>query len=81
VDTFAENNQKALIKIQASIHVERDSQKGIIIGKGGLKLKRVGEEARKDIESLLGIRVFLKLFVHVQKNWRQDTKALKRFGY
>jgi len=61
--------------------VERDSQKGIIIGKGGAKLKEIGTAARADIERLLGARVFLKLFVRVQKNWTRDTKSLRRFGY
>ncbi|MBF0100862.1 MAG: GTPase Era [Desulfobacterales bacterium] len=70
-----------IIHISASIHVERDSQKGIIIGKDGQKLKRIGEQARKEIEEMLHQQVFLKLFVRVQKNWRKDTKALRRFGY
>jgi GTP-binding protein Era len=61
--------------------VERDSQKAIIIGKGGLKLRQIGETARADMERLLGSRVFLKLFVRVQKNWTRDAKALERFGY
>jgi len=81
IEAFTENKKKALTTIHATIHVERDSQKGILIGKSGSKLRRIGEEARKDIENMLGNRVFLKLFVHVQKNWRQDTKALRRFGY
>jgi GTP-binding protein Era len=81
VEEFTENKKKALTAIHATIHVERDSQKGILIGKGGSKLKRIGEEARKDIESMLGNQVFLKLFVHVQKNWRKDARALSRFGY
>ena len=65
----------------ATIHVERDSQKGIIIGKKGAKLKQIGAAARKEIEQMLASRVYLKLFVRVQKNWSQDTKALRRFGY
>jgi GTP-binding protein Era len=81
VDSFLENPKGPLVKIYASIHVERDSQKGIIIGRNGIKLKRIGEDARKDIERLLGTRVFLKLFVRVQKKWTKDTKALRRFGY
>jgi len=81
VEGFTENKKKALTTIHATIHVERDSQKGILIGKGGSKLKRIGEEARKDIENMLGNQIFLKLFVHVQKNWRKDAKALSRFGY
>jgi GTP-binding protein Era len=79
VDSFSE--QGKLVKIHASVHVERDSQKGIIIGKGGQKLRQIGEEARKEIERMVGTQVFLKLLVRVQKNWSRDTKALRRFGY
>jgi len=68
-------------KIDATIHIERNSQKGIIIGKNGSKLKEIGTEARKDIERMLGCKVLLKLFVRVQKNWSKDTQALRRFGY
>jgi len=81
VDTFKEEPAKKLARIEATIHVERDSQKGIIIGKKGSKLKQIGADARKDIERMLATRVYLKLFVRVQKNWSQDTKALRRFGY
>jgi GTP-binding protein Era len=81
VDQFSEDGVRNLVNLYATIHVERDSQKGIIIGKRGRKLKQIGETARKDIERLLGTHVFLKLFVRVQKNWRKDTKALKKFGY
>jgi GTP-binding protein Era len=70
-----------LIRIHATIHVERDSQKGIVIGKGGQKLKQIGQAARREIERMVGAQVFLKLFVRVQKNWSTDTKALRRFGY
>jgi len=70
-----------LTSIDATIHVERESQKGVIIGKKGAKLKQIGEAARKDIEQMLATKVFLKLFVRVQKNWSRDTKALRRFGY
>lgn len=81
VDLFSENTDKNRIRIYASIHVERDSQKGIIIGQKGAKIKQIGEAARKDIEKLLGCPVFLKLFVRVQKNWSKDTKAIRKFGY
>jgi GTPase len=80
VDHFDESDRE-MIRIDAAIHVERDSQKGIVIGKGGRKLREIGEAARKDIERMLGTRVFLKLFVRVQKNWSRDTRALRRFGY
>jgi GTPase len=81
IDAFKEEKQGALIRIHATIHVERASQKGIVIGKQGAKLKQIGEAARKEIEAMLETRVFLKLFVRVQKNWTKDTKALRNFGY
>ena len=81
VDLFQVDDETSLVKIDASIHVERDSQKGIIIGKNGAKLKQIGAAARKEIEKMVGAKVFLKLFVRVQKNWSKDAKALRRFGY
>lgn len=81
VDEFKEEKNGALIRIHATIHVERDSQKGIVIGKKGAKLKQIGEAARQAIEEMLETRIFLKLFVRVQKNWTKDTKALRKFGY
>jgi GTP-binding protein Era len=81
VDSFKEENDGRLVKIEATIHLERSSQKGIIIGKDGSKLKRIGTESRKKIEHMLDTRVYLKLFVRVQKNWRKDTRALRKFGY
>ena len=81
VDSFQEHAHKGLVEIVATIHVERASQKGIIIGKKGAKLKQIGSEARRDIENLLQSKVFLKLFVRVQKNWSRDERALRRFGY
>ncbi len=81
VDVFEEQQRPVLVRIHATIHVERDSQKGIIIGKNGSKLKEIGEAARGDIEKMIGAKVYLKLFVRVQKNWSKDTKALRRFGY
>jgi GTP-binding protein Era len=81
VDEFKEEKDGKLVRIHATLHVERDSQKGIIIGKGGGKLRQIGEAARKEIQRMLGTKVFLKLFVRVEKNWSKDTKALRRFGY
>jgi len=81
IDSFKEAKKGALVRIYATIHIERDSQKGIIIGKQGSKLKQIGEASRKEIERMLGTRVFLKLFVRVQKNWSRDTRALRKFGY
>lgn len=69
------------IHIMAVIYVERDSQKGILIGKGGSMLKRVGTEARKDIEAFFGKRVYLELFVKVESNWRNRENKLRAFGY
>jgi GTP-binding protein Era len=63
------------------IFVSRDSQKGIIIGHKGEAIKKVGTEARKDIEKFLGKKVFLELFVKVSKDWRNKEQKLKRFGY
>ena len=81
LDLFSEEKKGALVKIHATIHVERASQKGMIIGKNGSKLKMIGTEARKEIERMVGTKVFLKLFVRVHKNWSKDTKALRKFGY
>lgn len=81
IDSFKEEKQGALIRIHATLHVERDTQKGIVIGRQGAKLRQIGEAARQEIEALLGADVFLKLFVRVQKNWTRDTKALRKFGY
>jgi len=67
--------------ISAEIYVERESQKGILIGKGGLKLKEIGELARKEIEEFLGRRVFLELHVKVRERWRDSEAWLRRFGY
>ena len=72
---------KNLNRILARIYVERDSQKGIIIGKGGQAIKRIGQEARADLEQLLGTRVYLDLMVKVKKNWRRDATQIRRFGY
>ena len=69
------------IHIMAVVYVERDSQKGIIIGKGGAKLKRVGIAARRDIETFFGKRVFLEIFVKVEKDWRNRENKLRSFGY
>ena len=79
VEKFAEKDNS--IHIMAVIYVQRESQKGIIIGKGGAKLKRVGIEARKDIETFFGKRVMLELFVKVEKDWRNRDNKLRAFGY
>ncbi|MBF1993739.1 GTPase Era [Staphylococcus schleiferi] len=69
------------VHIEATIFVERDSQKGIVIGKGGKKLKEIGKRARLDIEHLLGSKVYLDLWVKVQKDWRNKTTFIKQMGY
>lgn len=81
VDAFKEDEQKRLLRIQATIHVEKDSQKGILIGKKGAMLKEIGTKARVDLESFFNARVYLELFVRVQKDWTHDEKMLKQFGY
>jgi GTP-binding protein Era len=72
---------RELTDVEATIYIERDSQKGIIIGRGGAMLKKIGEQARPEIEMLLGTQVFLKLWVKVRADWQRDDEALKRFGY
>lgn len=79
VEKFAETDES--IHIMAVIYVERDSQKGIIIGKNGQKLKHVGIDARKEIEKFFGKRVFLELFVKVEPDWRNRENKLRSFGY
>jgi GTPase len=79
IESFKE--EKAIIKIRALIHVARDSQKGIIIGHKGSMLKRVGTEARRDMEGFFNKKVFLELYVKVTKDWRDKPLILKRFGY
>ena len=79
VEKFDETDNS--IHIMAVIYVERDSQKGIIIGRGGAMLKRIGVDARKDIETFFGKRVFLEMFVKVEPNWRNRENKLRSFGY
>ena len=69
------------VRIEATIYVERDSQKGIVIGKGGKKLKEVGKRARRDIEMLLGSKVYLELWVKVQRDWRNKVNFIRQIGY
>ena len=76
-----EEREDGLLELYASIYVERDSQKGIVIGKGGSRLRDVGETARHEIEKLLGRRVYLSLRVKVLKEWQRDPKALGRLGF
>ncbi|MCP4456560.1 MAG: GTPase Era [Cytophagales bacterium] len=73
--------EEKIIRIRAEIFIERDSQKGILIGHKGASLKKVGIEARKDMETFFGKQVHLETFVKVEKDWRRNEKKLKRFGY
>ena len=73
--------EEAIIHIEAEIYVERDSQKGIIIGKKAASIKKVGTEARADMEAFFGKKINLKTFVKVEKDWRKDDRKLIRFGY
>lgn len=79
IETFKEEDE--IIRIEAIINVARETQKGIIIGHQGKALKKVGTQARKDLETFFGKKIFIKLFVKVTKNWRDNEQDLKRFGY
>ena len=79
IETFKEEDE--IIRIEAIINVARETQKGIIIGHKGKALKKVGIQARKDLETFFGKKIFIKLFVKVTKNWRDNEQDLKRFGY
>ncbi|MGI6692606.1 MAG: GTPase Era [Limnochordia bacterium] len=81
VDEIKEDAEKNLLRIRATIYVERDSQKGIVIGQGGRMLKEVGTNARLQMERLLGARVHLELWVKVKKDWRNKPGALRELGY
>ncbi|MGB3212681.1 MAG: GTPase Era [Desulforhopalus sp.] len=81
IESFKEDESKKMVTIHAAIVLEKQSQKGIVIGKGGQKLKSIGIAARKDIEALIGQKVVLKLWVKVKKNWSQDERFLKELGY
>jgi GTP-binding protein Era len=80
VEKFQENPEKKLIIISATIHVEKESQKGIIIGQGGQRLKAIGKAAREELEIILGSRIFLELFVRVQKHWRTNPRLWAEMG-
>jgi GTP-binding protein Era len=81
IESFKEDELKGLTTIHATIIVEKDSQKGIIIGKGGAMLKAIGQAARKDIEELLDRKVLLKLWVRVEKDWTKNPRMLKELGF
>jgi GTP-binding protein Era len=81
VEAVKAREGRELTDVEATIYVERDAQKGIVIGAGGKMLTHIGERARPQIEDLLGTRVFLRLWVKAQDGWRKDAAALRRFGY
>jgi len=81
VEELTERVDPERLYIRATIFVEQDSQKGILIGKGGGMLKRIGTEARRQLEAFFGIKVFLELHVQVRRNWRKDERALREFGF
>ncbi|HOC59666.1 MAG TPA: GTPase Era [Smithellaceae bacterium] len=80
IDAFKEDETKNLIRISATIHVEKESQKAIMIGKKGVMLKKIGTRARMSMEKLFGAKVFLELFVRIKKDWTSSEKMLREFG-
>ena len=81
VEHLEELSKKHLVSISARIHVESESQKGILIGQGGKMIKKIGQAAREDLENFFGNRVFVELLVKVDKNWSKDPRTLRRLGY
>lgn len=81
VENIEEIAEKDLITISARIHVEKNSQKAILIGNMGRMIKKIGRSSRQELEKIFGAQIFLDLMVHVEKNWTKDTKALRRLGY
>jgi GTP-binding protein Era len=81
VERLQELPEKDLVSISAKIHVESESQKGILIGQGGKMIKKIGQAAREDLEGFFGSRVFLELLVKVDKNWSRNPRSLRRLGY
>jgi len=81
VEELTEREHPACLYIRATVFVEQDSQKGILIGKGGAMLKQIGTAARRDLEAFFGIKLFLQLTVEVRRHWRRDERALREFGF
>ena len=81
IDAMEWEDERNFLKVEAIIYVERESQKGILIGKGGEMLKRIGRLAREELEALFGAKLYVKLWVKVRKNWSKDLSALRHLGY
>jgi len=81
IDHMQEDPDKGLLRLSAVIHVESQSQKAIIVGRGGAKIKEIGTASRLELERIFGTKVFLDLYARVEKNWSRDTRALRRLGY
>ncbi len=81
VEELTERKHPACLYIRATVFVEQESQKGILIGKGGAMLKQIGTAARRDLEAFFGIKVFLQSTVEVRRHWRRDERALREFGF
>ncbi len=79
LDSFEETEK--LIRIRATLYVEREGQKGILIGKRGETMKKIGTEARKELEAILGIKIFLELFVKVQPRWRENPNIVRQLDW
>jgi GTP-binding protein Era len=80
IDEFTEKEEKNLIVIKSTIHVERETHKPILIGRRGAMLKEIGTEARTELEKILGCKIFLELFIRVDPGWTQDPNALNEMG-
>jgi GTP-binding protein Era len=81
VEELTEREDPPCLYIRATVFVEQESQKGILIGKGGAMLKQIGTAARRDLEAFFGIKVFLQSTVEVRRHWRRDEQALREFGF
>ena len=81
IQKFTEDKKTGMVSIHAEIYCEKASHKGIILGKGGESLRRIGTYARQDLEGLLGTKVFLDLWVRVKENWRESLASVQNFGY
>ena len=81
IEKFTEDQKTGMVSIHATVYCERNTHKGIIVGKGGEGLKRIGTYARQDLENLLGTKVYLNLWVKVKENWRESAATVANFGY